>query len=527
MYNLYTYEKRKREIESENTKNPIKTKEYIKKRDKLANKFYSKINNFLFEMAKKPIIIKNNYYIENEKIETTNIRPKFETERERIAKLIKSQQQYHYKANLFNSKRKRLLKKNIIINDAINKNNEISNISNNNNFNKSTEIIYHPSDQSNHTPNDLEKILDTIYINQESNNQNNDPDKSDEQKVKKIINKRMVIKENKKMKPPKIQLKRDQSNPNIKGIYDYNNMTNIEQRLFFLRKEKKKNNNKKSKLKLNNTARNTQKNANNIDNYKTYFNSIQQAIICKAKENNIKNKSKGVINNYKGLRGSSSAINFFSPKKKIINPFNDTDNNLEKTKNLFTKRTNREDFCINNNEIVNQNSTFLENRKKIIEKILQLNNPPNYDKQLKNVRINALKILKEMAMRDDDKHKKIFNMKEPEEQANFSGFYSNYEISDISGVHSKINNIKNKINKKEIIEDENLILYNNCVYYKNDQKDLNKLGKIILQKCHFVNNKFNDDENNKLKKGNGKLMITNGLSINEFIDKFSLPNLIH
>ena len=181
MYNLYTYEKRKREIESENTKNPIKTKEYIKKRDKLANKFYSKINNFLFEMAKKPIIIKNNYYIENEKIETTNIRPKFETERERIAKLIKSQQQYHYKANLYNSKRKRLLKKNIIINDVINKNNEISNISNNNNFNKSTEIIYHPSDQSNHTPNDLEKILDTIYINQESNNQNNDPDKSDEQ----------------------------------------------------------------------------------------------------------------------------------------------------------------------------------------------------------------------------------------------------------------------------------------------------------------------------------------------------------
>ena len=44
MYNLYTYEKRKREIESGNTKNPIKTKEYIKKRDKLANKFYSKIN---------------------------------------------------------------------------------------------------------------------------------------------------------------------------------------------------------------------------------------------------------------------------------------------------------------------------------------------------------------------------------------------------------------------------------------------------------------------------------------------------
>ena len=54
---------------------------------------------------------------------------------------------------------------------------------------------------------------------------------------------------------------------------------------------------------------------------------------------------------------------------------------------------------------------------------------------------------------------------------------------------------------------------------------MNKLGKIIIEKFHFINNKFYNNENNKLQKGNGKLMITNGLSINEFIDKFSLPNL--
>ena len=60
MFNLYTYEKRQKESEKENIKNLIYSKEYIKKRDKLAKKFYSKINNFLFEMAKKPIIIKNN-----------------------------------------------------------------------------------------------------------------------------------------------------------------------------------------------------------------------------------------------------------------------------------------------------------------------------------------------------------------------------------------------------------------------------------------------------------------------------------
>ena len=56
---------------------------------------------------------------------------------------------------------------------------------------------------------------------------------------------------------------------------------------------------------------------------------------------------------------------------------------------------------------------------------------------------------------------------------------------------------------------------------------MNKLGKIILQKCHFINNKYNDNESNKLQKGTGKLMITNGLSINDFLNKFSLPNLIN
>ena len=45
MFNLYTYEKRKKTLANENMKNLVNSKEYIKKRDKLARKFYSKINN--------------------------------------------------------------------------------------------------------------------------------------------------------------------------------------------------------------------------------------------------------------------------------------------------------------------------------------------------------------------------------------------------------------------------------------------------------------------------------------------------
>ena len=54
---------------------------------------------------------------------------------------------------------------------------------------------------------------------------------------------------------------------------------------------------------------------------------------------------------------------------------------------------------------------------------------------------------------------------------------------------------------------------------------MKNLGKIALKKCHFINSKFDENENNQLKKGEGKLMITNGLSLNEFLDKYSLPKL--
>ena len=175
--------------------------------------------------------------------------------------------------------------------------------------------------------------------------------------------------------------------------------------------------------------------------------------------------------------------------------------------------------------------------KFIISKIFSFNLNDNmryqeivYDKDHQKIRKKDLNIVRQLAIKEVKKNpqKKFLGYKFDELQdSKNAGFYSNYELSHIAGLHSKITSIKNKINKGEIIEDDNLILYNNCVYYKKDENDMKKLGKIILQKCHFVNNKYFNNENNKLQKGNGKLMITNGLSINEFIDKFALPNLRH
>ena len=78
---------------------------------------------------------------------------------------------------------------------------------------------------------------------------------------------------------------------------------------------------------------------------------------------------------------------------------------------------------------------------------------------------------------------------------------------------------------KTIIEDDIYIIFNNCIYNKKNKEDLNNLGKEVLKKCHFIKTKYDDDENNQLKKGKGKLMITNGLPIKDFLNKYSLPNI--
>lgn len=522
MFNLYTYEKRQKESEKENIKNLIYSKEYIKKRDKLAKKFYSKINNFLFQMAKKPIIIKNNYYISNQdKTNYSHHIRKFMTDRERIEKLVNSQEQQQFKPNPIGLKKKDKFNNSIIINDLVNINNNASHfINNNNNSNTSnnTELIYHPSDQTNHTPSDLEKILDTIYINQElekkeKEKENQNQNKTNEQNIKK----RKIKKYDSSLFETKqSKLKRYMSNQDIRKTKSpKQDEKNLEKNLFLYKKERKP---KKilSKIKLNRAIRNSKHSEEKKSNFKTYFNSVQQAIIYKDLESSYIKNSKDDINNSKSLKNSSSAINIMNHSN-----FNFYEDDMNKIKNLLYNKINKKNI----NKL--DNISYIENKQKIIEKILKLNKPPKYGKPFQKIRKKDINIVRQLAIKKEKKYnKKFFENKNDELQdSKNKGFYSNFELSYITGLHSKISSIKSKINKGEIIEDDNLILYNNCVYYKKDPNDMKKLGKVILQKCHFVNNKYNNDENNKLQKGQGKLMITNGLSINEFINKFALPNV--
>ena len=101
MFNLYTYEKRlkdKKLEETEKISKKIKHKLYIKKRDHLAGKFYKKINNFILDIVRKPIIINNNYYKQKEKKQNNSFSfYKFQTDKQRIEKLLNSDKNYNNK----------------------------------------------------------------------------------------------------------------------------------------------------------------------------------------------------------------------------------------------------------------------------------------------------------------------------------------------------------------------------------------------------------------------------------------------
>jgi len=51
---------------------------------------------------------------------------------------------------------------------------------------------------------------------------------------------------------------------------------------------------------------------------------------------------------------------------------------------------------------------------------------------------------------------------------------------------------------------------------------LDIVSRKILVKCNYISDK-SEFNNKKLISGNGKLMITSGLSVNDFTKKFNLP----
>ncbi len=74
-----------------------------------------------------------------------------------------------------------------------------------------------------------------------------------------------------------------------------------------------------------------------------------------------------------------------------------------------------------------------------------------------------------------------------------------------------------KINKKHLVDEHN-VLIDGELYYKDTQFDI--IANKVLSNCNIYKKK-NEQSISYLKKGEGKLMITHGLSVNEFEKKYN------
>jgi hypothetical protein len=86
--------------------------------------------------------------------------------------------------------------------------------------------------------------------------------------------------------------------------------------------------------------------------------------------------------------------------------------------------------------------------------------------------------------------------------------------------NNTFHHIKNNhfYHKKKLV-DENNVLIDGQLLYKDSQFDI--IANRVLKMCN-VYKKKSKYNNTKLVKGNGKLMVTKGLSFNQFEKKYNL-----
>ena len=81
---------------------------------------------------------------------------------------------------------------------------------------------------------------------------------------------------------------------------------------------------------------------------------------------------------------------------------------------------------------------------------------------------------------------------------------------------------KYDINKKKQLVDENTVLIGNELLYKQNQFDI--IANRVLNLCHYYNKKSIHNPK-RLKKGDGKLMMTRGLTVEQFEKKYNLEEV--
>ena len=170
---------------------------------------------------------------------------------------------------------------------------------------------------------------------------------------------------------------------------------------------------------------------------------------------------------------------------------------------LDSKKIEKENYyCTNSSRLIRKKKIFIFDDD--VEKKLKKNDIKNYSKNFNPIKKNrgksmdpeSMKILTSLAFKEnEDKRNK-------EDEKNDS-----IQKIDIES-------------KKKLI-DENNVLIGNEIFYKGTQ--FNIIANKVLNLCNVYQkkNRYNDTN---LKKGNGKMMFTQGLTLNQFGEKYHLYN---
>lgn len=286
-----------------------------------------------------------------------------------------------------------------------------------------------------------------------------------------------------------------------------------------------------------------------------------------SERSNTDNNQEGTKNLKKNSTGkkmiNQTRNNFFRGSKINLANFQGNNNIIENVMTKFKKSFNsdNDDNLIEEDNPLLYNMNFNNLRKKHLkgehpeqEKLEYLKNLAFIENRkfdakrfniLSRLNLEKLSILKK---NEKEKEKEKDKEKERERDGNLDASDDdlveiNNELKNSSISNTGNNDNKNKndnlsfngdeILKKKVKEKEkekerekkNVLFASNsnlhALFSGDDKIKTEDLAKIVIDKCNFVKKKHKNN-NTTHKSGNGKLMITSGLSINEFMKKFNL-----
>lgn len=472
MYNLYLFEKQKNEEKQkqyESEKQKKHEKRHQKQLMQLTSNYTKRIENFLYKMASHPVII--NEPVHNKTKPTKRFLSKnfsfknFQTDRQRVEAYLK---EHNYENEYYNSKQKSL------------KTSKSQNCYN---------TLYQPSMRFK-PRNDIERICDSLTANYGK------------------ISKEFITKQLNKVSPKPVLLETEK----------FENMKNFkkEDEVINILKHKKDNSQIVKAMTKNyhmktffNAASQFMINSNDYDEIKE-FDIDEMSDRVKSTSATKENLTKSFIN-FKGT--GKKKIKNFDKKRRIQNEIENLDFNETEKDEMFYKK-----------DLYNSPSLKRVFKQKLLENpYLKIKNSSeketgdektmNYLKEL-SLSPNLVSINKVSPIR-----------KKKRDNIDYTSLKQKYSIEMYNKKNLKLNiNPIVYCENSQIFRggDNDHILIDNELFNKNDLK---RITQKVLKKCRFINDKYDKTESTSPNKG--KTMITNGLTVREFLSRYSLPQIKH